>query len=90
MMIRLARYLCVFFQLGITGLGALLLAPAAVAATPAASPEATQGRRIDSAAGFVVLPSHERVEPENRILTERLEHLLPALMSEAGMETQRL
>ena len=33
-----------------------------------------------------MLPPRERVEPENRILTERLEHLLPALMAESGLD----
>ena len=65
--------------------GSLLLATATVAA-PAAPPEPAQGRRIESAAEFRVLPSHERVELENRILTERLDHLLPRLMSEAGLD----
>jgi hypothetical protein len=78
-------------------LGALLLAASACAAlactasvhaAPAntASPEPAQGRLIDSAADYTVLPSHARVEPENRILTDRLEHLLPALMTESGLD----
>jgi Xaa-Pro aminopeptidase len=33
-----------------------------------------------------VLPSHERVLVENRILNDRLEHLLPALMAEAHLD----
>ena len=86
MICLLARYLRVLFHLGVAVLGALLLAATAVAATPAASPQPSQGRRIDSASDYVVLPSHERVEPENRILTERLEHLLPALMAETGLD----
>jgi hypothetical protein len=60
--------------------GALSAAPA-----PPVSPEPSQGRRI-GAADYAVLPPHERVEPENRILMDRLEHLLPALMSEAGLD----
>src|ERR1700727_2938945 len=87
MTIRLpAKYFRVFLNLNTAGWGALLLAANAVAAAPAASPEPLQGRRIDSAAGYAVLPPHERVEPENRMLTERLDHLLPALMSEAGLD----
>ena len=87
MMIRLlTRYLHACLQLGSAALGALLLASAAVAATPAALPTPSQGRRIDGASDYAVLPPHERVEPENRILTERLEHLLPALMGEAGLD----
>ena len=69
--------------------GAVLLVAAAVAAaaeTPAALPQPLQGRRIDSAADYRVLPPHDRVEPENRILSDRLEHLLPALMAETGLD----
>lgn len=33
-----------------------------------------------------VLSPRERVEPENRMLADRLEHLLPRLMNEAGIE----
>jgi hypothetical protein len=80
------RYSRMFFPLGIAGLTALLVAAAGAAETPAASAQPSQGRRIDSANGYAVLPSHERVEPENRILTERLDNLLPALMSEAGLD----
>src|ERR1700727_1017783 len=86
MTIRLpAKYFRVFLNLNTAGWGALLLAANAVAAAPAASPEPLQGRRIDSAAGYAVLPPHERVEPENRMLTERLDHLLPTLMSEGKL-----
>jgi hypothetical protein len=86
MICLLARYLRMLFQSGSAALGALLLAATAVAVTPAASPEPLQGRRINSAVDYAVLPPHERVEPENHILTERLEHLLPALMTEAGLD----
>jgi hypothetical protein len=85
-MMILARNLRVPFPVGGVTLGALLLSIAAVAATPGGSPEPAQGRRIDSAAGYAVLPPHERVEPENRILTERLDQLLPKLMIEAGLD----
>jgi hypothetical protein len=64
---------------------ALLLAGLAGAATPPV-PEPAQGRRIESAADYAVLPPRERVEPENRILSERLEHLLPTLMTETGLD----
>ena len=81
-MIRLlARDLPAFIEFA----SALLLAAAPVVVMAAAPPEPSQARRIDSAADYVVLPPRERVEPENRILTERLEHLLPALMSEVGL-----
>ena len=39
-----------------------------------------QGRYIPSADGFAVLPARERVAPENQMVTDRLEHLLPQLM----------
>jgi hypothetical protein len=70
----------------VAALAGLLFASAAPASALHASSEPAQGRRIDSAAEYAVLPPHERVEPENRILTERLEHLLPALMTEAGLD----
>ncbi len=82
----LARDVRASLQLGGAALAALLLAVAAVAAAPAAAPEPAQGRRVEGAAGYTVLPSHERVEPENRILADRLDHLLPALMSETGLD----
>jgi len=72
--------------IGLALLSTMLFVTAAVAAAPVSSPEPAQGRRIDSAADYAVLPPHERVEPENRILTERLEHLLPALMTETGLD----
>jgi len=83
---RHARNLRLFLQFVSTASGALLLAASAWAATPVASPAPSQGRRIDAAADYAVLPPHERVEAENRLLTERLDHLLPALMSEAGLD----
>ena len=97
MMIRLlAAYLLVLFALRFAAPAALLIAAAAGAATTLAAttgtattgtaPQFEQGRRVDSAADYAVLPPHERVEPENRALAERLEHLLPALMSEAGLD----
>jgi hypothetical protein len=65
-------------------LGALLFTGTVIAAAPATEP--LQGRRIDTAANYIVLSSRQRVEPENRILTDRLEHLLPTLMSEAKLD----
>ena len=67
-------------------LNATLLVSVALAATPSGSTDPAQGRRIDSAADYSVLAPHARVEPENRILTERLEHLLPTLMTETGLD----
>ncbi len=73
-------------QLGGAALAGVFITSVAAAATPAVATPPAQGRRVDSAADYVVLPPHERVEPENRILTERLEHLLPTLMTEAGLD----
>ncbi len=87
MICSLARVTRVIVRHGSATLGALLLAASAYTASAyAASPEPAQGRQIDGAMDFTVLPSRERVEPENRILTERLEHLLPTLMTEAGLD----
>src|ERR1700744_2825040 len=66
--------------------GALLYTVAAAAAPPASSLQPSQGRRIDTADDYAVLPPHARVEPENRVLTQRLEHLLPALMTETKLD----
>src|SRR6201996_8999477 len=59
---------------------------AAAGAPTTAAAELAQGRHIDTAADYTVLPSRERVEFENRILTERLDQLLPGLMSEAKLD----
>ena len=68
-------------------LAAALIAVAAPAAPPrAADSVAAQGRVIDSADGFRVLSSRERIEPENRMVRERLETLLPQLMSDSGLD----
>jgi hypothetical protein len=68
-------------------LASALIAVAAPAAPPrAADSVAAQGRVIDSADGFRVLSSRERIEPENRMVRERLETLLPQLMSESGLD----
>jgi len=65
------------------------LAPLALAlipflATPPASGEAEQGRTISTPGA--VLAERDRVEPVNRMLTDRLEDLLPRLMREAGID----
>jgi len=51
-----------------------------------AAGEATpdQGRVVDSVPA--VLSPRKRVEPENRMLTDRLENLLPRLMAETGID----
>lgn len=62
-----------------------LSTPSAPAARSAAnSPE--QGRVIADADGFAVLSRRARIEPENRILVERLETLLPRLMAETKLD----
>lgn len=43
-----------------------------------------QGREIDGPG--VVLPMRDRIEPVNRILTDRLDNLLPKLMRETGLD----
>jgi hypothetical protein len=80
------KNLRIAFRMSCAALGAMLLSAAAAAASPPPPAPPSQGRRIDTAADYAVLPSHERVAPENRILTERLEHLLPALMAETGLD----
>ena len=82
----LPKFLRTAFPVGCAAFSASLLAAAAVAVTPQNPPEPAQGRRVDSAADYAVLPPHQRVEPENRILAQRLEQLLPVLMSEAGLD----
>lgn len=61
-----------------------LLSGCAVAATPADSP--SQGRVIPAAEDYAVLSPRARIEPENRMLSERLEQLLPRLMAEADLD----
>ena len=56
------------------------------ARTPSPADGPAQGRVIESAAEFAVLPPRARVEPENRMLEERLEELLPRLMEESGLD----
>jgi len=65
---------------------ALLLLATVAAAGPALPAEPAQGRLVGNATDYAVLPPHERVAVENRILVERLEHLLPVLMAEAGLD----
>jgi len=53
--------------------------------TAASASAAEQGRVIDSA-DRAVLAARERVEPENDMLGDRLENLLPRLMAETGID----
>jgi len=55
-------------------------------ATSAPLPTPAEGRVIDSADAFKVLPPHARVAPENAILQDRLTTLLPRLMQDAGLD----
>lgn len=59
---------------------------ATVTAAATNTPEPAQGRVIESADGFAILPPRARIEPENRMLTERIETLLPKLMAEADID----
>ena len=59
--------------------GLALISPVLVDAEPW-----DQGRVLDKAVS--VLPERARVEPTNRILEHRLEHLLPGLMRETGLD----
>ena len=52
--------------------------------TPAQVPSPGQGRVVDRV-GAVLAP-RDRVAPENRMLQERLDTLLPGLMQEAGLD----
>lgn len=71
----------------LVALAVLCLAPETPQAAPAAAPAPpAQGRVIASADGLDILSSPRRVEVENRILTERLEGLLPKLMTETGFD----
>jgi hypothetical protein len=66
--------------------GGCALALGMVFAAQAVASEFSQGRVIESAGGFDVLSTRERVEPENRMVRERLETLLPRLMAETDLD----
>ena len=55
-------------------------------AAAAQTPEPAQGRMIASADAFGILPPRARIAPENRIVVERIENLLPRLMAEADLD----
>lgn len=55
-------------------------------AAPSATAAPAQGRVIGSADDFAVLTPRARIAPENRMLTERIETLLPKLMAEAKVD----
>ena len=52
----------------------------------ALKPEITQGRVIQSAEQFQVLPHRERVQPINEMTNNRLHRMLPQLMTEADLD----
>ncbi len=58
--------------------------PPAGAGPGGAAHPATQGREIHRLPA--VLPHRERIEAVNRMLTDRLDHLLPRLMCETGID----
>ncbi|MEN9528108.1 MAG: hypothetical protein RLY56_2059 [Pseudomonadota bacterium] len=58
----------------------------ALAADKTMPAEPAQGRVIESADDFAVLSTRQRVEPENRMVGERLETLLPRLMAETELD----
>lgn len=63
-----------------------MLAGLVMFAAQTVAADATQGRVIESADGFDVLSTRERVEPENRMVRERLETLLPRIMAETDLD----
>ena len=65
---------------------ALAAALAVASGASARDVEPAQGRVIATAADYGVLPPRARIEPENRMLSERLEQLLPRLMAEADLD----
>jgi len=58
----------------------------AAARAPAPPPVPDQGRVIPSADDYAVLSARERVPVENRMVIDRLERLLPRLMTETGID----
>ena len=69
----------------LTVLFALLL-PVAAAAQPVEGAASAWDQGRSFAGTGAVLPLRERVEPTNRLLTHRLETLLPKLMAEADLD----
>lgn len=57
-----------------------------IAITPTFAAEFSQGRQLSSADDFAVLAPRDRVAIENRILTERLDALLPELIAETKLD----
>ena len=64
---------------------AVCLTPVVIGTSTAADGSFDQGRVIVPAT-HNVLPSRDRIEPENRMLVDRLENLLPDLMAETDID----
>jgi hypothetical protein len=67
-------------------IGVLLASSAALASGKSAGAEPAQGRVFESVDTYDVLSTRERIEPENRMVRERLETLLPRLMAETDLD----
>ncbi len=65
---------------------ALLILLAGASLVPAAVAAGAEQGRVITPASHAVLAPRARIEPENRMLIDRLEHLLPALMAETGID----
>ena len=63
---------------------AFIVIAALAAVTPARADAPGQGRQV--AAPGAILAERARVAPVNRVLSDRLDHLLPRLMREAGID----
>lgn len=63
---------------------ALPVAAALIGPASADQPTAAQGRAVEP--GPAVLAPRDRVEPENRMVADRLENLLPRLMEETDLD----
>jgi hypothetical protein len=74
------------FGLAVAAVVVFGLASKPVHSTEAEGSVVPQARVIASAADFSILSPRERVEPENQIVAERLESLLPKLMAEVGLD----
>ena len=67
-------------------LTALALAATLTSSLAAKAETFTQGRTLVTADDYQVLSPRARIAPENRILTERLQNLLPQLMAETELD----
>ncbi len=67
-------------------LSALVLAASLTSPLAAKTDSVTQGRQLVTADDYQVLSPRARIAPQNRILTERLQNLLPQLMAETELD----